>query len=59
MYFIGLLSFEVEKFKESPEYIHHGVITDIKTKEVMYDKLNMIYVEIPKFKKQKIELTLR
>ncbi|CAA6815674.1 MAG: Unknown protein [uncultured Sulfurovum sp.] len=33
------------------------MITDIKTKEVMYEKLNMIYVEIPKFKKQKTELS--
>jgi len=57
VYFIGLLSFEVEKFKDSSEYIHHGVITDIKTKEIMYDKLNMVYVEIPKFKKQKKELS--
>jgi len=30
---------------------------DIKTKTVMYDKLNMIYVEIPKLKKKKEELT--
>ena len=56
-YFIGLLNFEVAKFKESSEYLHHGKITDIKTKEVMYDNLNMIYVEIPKLKKEKKELS--
>ena len=51
IYFIGLLNFEVEQFKDTPEYLHHGQILDIKTKKVMYDKLNLIYVEIPKFKK--------
>lgn len=56
-YFIGLLNFEVDKFKDSKEYLHHGKITDIKTKEVMYDNLNMIYVEIPKLKKEKKELS--
>jgi len=30
---------------------------DIKTKEVMYDSLNMIYVEIPKLQKSKEELS--
>ena len=52
-YFIGLLNFEVDKFKDSEEYLHHGKITNIKSKEVMYDNLNMIYVEIPKLKKKK------
>ena len=57
IYFIGLLNFEVNKFKNSPEYLHHGKITDIKTKNIMYDNLNMIYVEIPKLKKRKEELS--
>ena len=56
VYFIGLLNFEVNRFKDSKEYLHHGKIMDIKTKKVMYDKLNMIYVEIPKLKKKKEEL---
>ncbi len=56
IYFIGLLNFEVHKFRDSQAYLHHGKITDIKTKEIMYDKLNMIYVEIPKLKKAKEEL---
>jgi len=56
IYFIGLLNFEIERFKHRPEYLHHGKITDINTKEIMYDKLNMIYVEIPKLKKDKEEL---
>jgi len=56
IYFIGLLNFEVNRFRESEEYLHHGKITDIKTKEIMYDNLNMIYIEIPKLKKEKEEL---
>ncbi len=57
IYFIGLLNFEVAKFRTSAEFLHHGKITDIKTKEIMYDNLNMIYVEIPKLKKEKEELS--
>jgi len=57
IYFIGLLNFEVDKFKDSIEYLHHGKITDVKTKEVMYDNLNMLYVEIPKLKKERKELS--
>ncbi|CAA6819703.1 MAG: Unknown protein, partial [uncultured Sulfurovum sp.] len=40
----------------SKEFLHHGKISDIKTKEIMYDNLNMIYVEIPKLKKEKKDL---
>ena len=57
IYFIGLLNFTIDRFKESPEFLHHGKIMDIKTKEVMYDNLNMIYVEIPKLQKNKEELS--
>jgi len=57
IYFIGLLNFSIDRFKESEEFLHHGKITDIKSKEVMYDNLNMIYVEIPKLKKTKEELS--
>jgi predicted transposase/invertase (TIGR01784 family) len=52
IYFIGLLNFQVDKFLNSSDYIHHGQIMDIKRKEVMYEGLNMVYVEIPKFKKK-------
>jgi predicted transposase/invertase (TIGR01784 family) len=55
IYFIGLLNFEVQQFRDTDEYLHHGQILDIKTKRVMYDKLNMVYVEIPKFKKENYE----
>ncbi|MEA2028261.1 MAG: Rpn family recombination-promoting nuclease/putative transposase [Campylobacterota bacterium] len=57
VYFIGLLNFEIDRFKNKSEYLHHGKIVDIHTNEVMYDKLNMIYLEIPKLKKTKEELS--
>jgi predicted transposase/invertase (TIGR01784 family) len=57
IYFIGLLNFEIDKFRDRPNYLHHGKITDIQTKEVMYENLNMIYVEIPKLKKEREELS--
>jgi predicted transposase/invertase (TIGR01784 family) len=57
VYFIGLLNFEVERFSNDSKYLHHGQISDIETKKVMYEELNMIYVEIPKLKKEKEELS--
>jgi len=57
VYFVGLLNFEIERFRDTPEYLHHGKIVDIYTNTIMYDKLNMIYLEIPKFKKTKDELS--
>ena len=57
IYFIGLLNFSIDKFKNSKEFLHHGKIMDIKSKEVMYESLNMIYVEIPKLQKSKEELS--
>ncbi len=56
IYFIGLLNFEVNRFRDNPSYIHHGKITDITSKDIMYDQLNMIYIELPKLKKTKEEL---
>ena len=57
IYFIGLLNFTIDKFENSKEFLHHGKIIDIKTKDIMYDDLNMIYVEIPKLQKTKEELS--
>jgi predicted transposase/invertase (TIGR01784 family) len=57
VYFIGLLNFEIARFKGTDRYLHHGKILDIYSKEVMYDKLNMVYLEIPKLKKTKEQLS--
>ena len=55
VYTIGILNF---CFDESdPEYFHHEVkLMDTKTKEVFYDKLSYIYLEMPKFTKSEDEL---
>ena len=56
IYFVGILNFEVDEFKDD-NYIHHCQIVDMKSKEKVSDKLNFIYIEIPKFKKRKEELS--
>ena len=48
IYFIGLLNFTIDKFKASKEFFHHGKLMDIRTKEIMYDNLNMISTPSPK-----------
>jgi predicted transposase/invertase (TIGR01784 family) len=57
VYFIGLLNFEIERFKHIKSYLHHGKITDIYSNEIMSDTLNMVYLEIPKLKKTQEELS--
>ena len=55
IYFVGILDFEVEEFGKN--YIHYGQIRDKDTHNIMYDKLNFIYIELPKFKKKEKELS--
>ena len=57
IYFIGLLNFQVDRFKNTSKYLHHGKIMEIDRKEIMYDNLNMIYLEIPKLQKSREELS--
>ena len=54
IYFVGLLNFETFNDKN---YLHYGQITDKYTNEVIYDKLTFIYIELPKFKKEKEKLS--
>lgn len=55
VYVIGILNF---KFYDGDEYYYHHEVklVDIKTKEVFYDKLTFIYLEMPKFNKSESEL---
>ena len=47
VYTIGILNFCFDD--TDPEYFHHEVkLMDTKTKEVFYDKLSYIYLEMPK-----------
>ena len=71
VYVIGILNFVFhespsqvsagEKSRQLPEFasdcFHHQVqLVDLKTKEVFYDKLTFIYLEMPKFNKTEAEL---
>lgn len=55
VYTIGILDFSFDD--TDPEYFHHEVkLMDTKTKEVFFDKLTYIYLEMPKFTKTLSEL---
>jgi len=55
IYFIGILDFSLASFSDA-NYLHFGQIVDINTHTVMFKKLNFIYIEMAKFKKQESEL---
>lgn len=55
VYVIGILNFKFDL--EDDNYFHHEVqLMDVCTKQVFYDKLTFIYLEIPKFNKSEDEL---
>jgi predicted transposase/invertase (TIGR01784 family) len=55
VYFIGILDFSFDK--DDKNYFHHEVkLMEIHRKEVFYDKLSFIYLEMPKFDKKEEEL---
>lgn len=52
VYTIGILDFVFDEDKDDKEYYHHVVkLMDVNKKEVFYDKLTYIYLEMPKFNK--------
>ena len=53
VYTIGILNF---CFEREGNYYHEVKLMDTATKEVFYDKLVFIYLEMPKFTKQENEL---
>ena len=54
VYTIGILNFT---FDDSNECVHHEVkLMDTQSREVFYDKLCYIYLEMPKFNKKEDEL---
>lgn len=53
VYAIGILNFT---FDNKEEFMTTAKICDTNTKEVFYDKLTFIYLEMPKFKKDESEL---
>lgn len=55
VYTIGILNFVFDD--KDDEYFHHEVkLMDIRSKEVFYDKLTFVYLEMPKFNKGEHEL---
>ncbi len=57
VYTIGILDFVFDEDKDDKEYYHHVVkLMDVNKKEVFYDKLTYIYLEMPKFNKSEDEL---
>lgn len=53
VYTIGILNFT---FDNKEEFMTTAKICDINTKDIFYDKLTFIYLEMPKFRKQESEL---
>ena len=57
VYTIGILNFVFDENRHDSNYFHHEVkLMDVVKKEVFYDKLTFIYLEMPKFTKQEDEL---
>ena len=57
VYTIAILDFVFDGDKNEPDKFRYDVkLTDIDTKEVFYDKLTFIYLEMPKFNKKVEEL---
>ena len=55
VYTIGILNFVFDS--DDDQYFHHEVkLMDVHTKEVFYDKLTFVYLEMPKFNKREEEL---
>ena len=53
VYTVGILNFN---FDNSSDEYHEVKLVDMRTKEVFYDKLTLIYLEMPKFNKEEHEL---
>lgn len=55
VYTVGILNFTFDN--QEDRYFHHEVkLVDMRTKDVFYDKLTFIYLEMPKFNKTEDEL---
>ena len=55
VYCIGILDFEFKNSSSPNDYLHYVKLKD-QNNEVFYDKLNYIFVEMPKFNKKENEL---
>jgi predicted transposase/invertase (TIGR01784 family) len=56
MYIIGILNFIPPEMKDTSDCICRAKLVDVKTKAVISEKLNFLYVSLPRFKKGADEL---
>ena len=56
VYTIGILDFVFDEDKDNDKYFYDVKLTEQETQEVFCDKLNFIYIEMPKFNKTEEEL---
>ena len=60
VYTVAILDFVFDQDKNQPEKYRYDVkLSDVETKQVFYDKLTFIYLEMPKFNKNLDELETR
>lgn len=60
VYTIAILDFVFDEDKDNPEKYRYDIkLTDIETKKVFYDKLTVIYLEMPKYNKTLEQLETR
>ncbi len=56
VYTIGILDFVFDEHKHTQKYMHRVQLMEVESKEVFYDKLTFIYLEMPKFNKEEAQL---
>ena len=56
VYVIAVLDFEYEDESASDKYIHDVRLFDVVANKVFYDKLRLLYIEMPRFRKKLEEL---
>jgi predicted transposase/invertase (TIGR01784 family) len=56
VYSISILDFYLDDKEESEKYLHKIKLMDVDTNVVFNNKLNFVYIEMPKFKKEQGEL---
>jgi predicted transposase/invertase (TIGR01784 family) len=59
IYCVGILDFKFDEDKKSKEEVIHTVQLKDQNHQVFYDKLKFVYLEMPHFNKQEIELKTR
>lgn len=59
VYMVAFLNFTMSDYAESASYKHDVKLVDVNTHQVFYNKLNYIFLEMPKFIKTEEELESR